>query len=78
MNQRLYWDSIEHGIMQERNRIIELINDLHLEAKESTDFLADPKEQKEFEIYEKGFNAGVQVERERILELINLKENENG
>jgi hypothetical protein len=37
----------------------------------------DPIEQKEFEIYQKGFNAGVQYEQERIIELIQSKGEEN-
>jgi hypothetical protein len=42
-----------------------------------SDISSDPIEQKEFEIYEKGFKAGVQYEQERIIELIQSKGEQN-
>lgn len=77
MTQRLFFDSIEIGENKERKRILEILNNPPSPDKIDDSFFVDEDERKEFEIYLKGFNAGVQVERERILELINKTEIES-
>lgn len=62
-------EKTEGTVQMNLQRIIEQIESDPLSESDVLD-TPDSEEKRKFEIYRKGFNAGVLVERERILELI--------